>query len=107
MSSTRSFTILPNTVTPSVGDCRCRLSGSDPDVAAKKAFVLLCRHYGGGAEELEFSFALKERTRGSQGEIFYYVGQRSKLDQPITVGYSDNTFAMNYKITVKCAQEKA
>lgn len=64
-----------------------RFKGSKPKQAANKAFTSLLKELKEAGEDTlgEFTFSIKECTRGSSQKIYHYIGKRTKLDEPMEV----------------------
>jgi hypothetical protein len=68
-----------------------RFSGSKPKQAAAKALKALLerRKESGKATSGKYNYSIVECTRGSKCKEYNYVGEKVKLDEPVTVTIGD------------------
>lgn len=80
--SARSFKVVDKANNTSHG----RYNGSSPYQAANKAFseIIRGRVKDNQSTEGEITFTLQESTIDSSKKVYTYVGQRVKLDKPVT-----------------------
>lgn len=69
-----------------------RFSGNKPKQAANKALTAIVKKEGAESANKQFTFKIKECTRGSKQKIYCYTGERVQLDKPmkVTIGKGAN-----------------
>lgn len=105
-SKTRYFKVIV-----SGGDPHGRFSGTKPKQAATKALTSILRTRKTNKESTagEIKFCIRECTRGSKQKTYNYIGERVKLENPMTVqiGGGDNQKTITYKFNNRVMKNKA
>ena len=92
MSSTRKFRL----VHP---ENYGRFTGKTPSQAGSKAFTYLAKKKKSTGQNIKFT--IQEMTQNSQKKEYKYIGQRSKLKEPVFRQVGGNSFSFNYKNKIK------
>lgn len=88
-----------------------RFSGNKPKQAANKALTAIIKKEGANGTNKQFTFKIKECTRGSKQKVYCYTGERIQLEKPmqVTIGKSENgkePKIIEYKFTNKVKKLK-
>lgn len=109
----RSFTVIGSDIGFEGGSYKTTVA---PAVAAKKAASIMFRviksaaqkpkdaklkKYAGFKNRDTIKFIIRETTRGSARDTFYYVATKIKLDTPIVVKRGGVEYTIDQKITIK------
>jgi len=87
------------------GNCRGRFSGKKPKQAANKALTSILREKKGLKGGGKLNFSICECTRGSKCKVYYYTGERKKLDSPMDVTIGDKKITYRFQNVVQKAKK--